>query len=81
MVNYKNECSVLFFFVNEQEKLVKFNYERPQYVDDITLNLEARNNAEDILKKKLHGAKELIAIGIARSQKQHDEILKEIRGN
>jgi len=80
MVDYNIECSVLFFFLNKEDKVLMFNYERPRHVDDITLNIEAEINAQDMLKKELQGAKELIAIGIARSKKQHDEMLKEISG-
>ncbi|WP_423189416.1 hypothetical protein ACO1PF_00445 [Alkalibacterium sp. f15] len=78
MIDYNKECSVLFFFLDKQGQLLKFNYQRPQHVDDNTLNIEAEYNAQDMIKKELHGAKELIAIGIARSEKQHDEMLEEI---
>lgn len=80
MIDYKKACSVIFFFSNDKGQLLKFNYERPRHLDDATLNAEAEINANDMLKKELHGAKELVAIGIARSKKQHDEMLKQISG-
>lgn len=79
MVDFSKFCSVLFFLENEQEELIIMNYERPQYVDDYELNEEAKVNAKDMIKKKLNGAKELVAIAIARSEIQHKDIMNKAR--
>ena len=75
MIDYMKECSVLFFFANDKGKVDMMHYERPQYVDDYTLNKEANENAKDMLNKKLNGAEELVAIAIARSEMQHKDIM------
>lgn len=75
MIDYMKQCSVMFFFANDKGKVDMMHYERPQYVDDYTLNEEAKENAKDMLKKNLNGAKELIAIAIARSEMQHKDIM------
>ena len=77
MIDYTKQCSVLFFFANEKGKVDMMHYERPQYVDDYTLNEEAKENAKDMLKKKLNGANELVAIAIARSEMQHKDIMNQ----
>lgn len=79
MVDFSKCCSILFFLENEQEELIMMNYERPQYVDDYQLNEEAKVNAKDMIKKKLNGAKELVAIAIARSEIQHKDIMNKAR--
>lgn len=79
MVNYSRDCRVLFFFSDNKGKAVMMNYERPQHVDDRTLNVEAEINAKDMIKRKLNGAKELLAIGIARTESQHKDIMDEFR--
>ncbi|CDO04295.1 hypothetical protein BN988_02849 [Oceanobacillus picturae] len=79
MVDYNNYCSVLFFFENEEGKGIIMNYERSQSVDDNTLTEEAKNNAKDMIKKKLNGANELVAIAIARSEMQHKDIMNKAK--
>lgn len=78
MVNFSKDCSVLFFFESEEGKLITLKYERPQILDDNTLNKEAKKNAEDMIKKKLYGAKELIAIAIARNEAQRKDIMNKV---
>jgi len=79
MVDYSKYCSVLFFFENEEEKVSIMNYERPQIIDDYTLTEEAKVNAEDMIRRKLNGAKELMAIAIARSEIQHKDIMNKAK--
>jgi len=79
MVDYRKFCSVLFFFENEKDELVMMHYERPQYVDDHTLNEEAKVNAKDMIEKKMQGAKELLAIAISRSEIQYKEIMNKAK--
>lgn len=79
MVDYSKYCSVLFFFENEEGKGIIMNYERHQSVDDHTLTKEAKINAKDMVKKKLNGAEELVAIAIARSEVQHKDIMNKAR--
>lgn len=79
MVDFSKDCSVLFFFENEEGKGIIMNYERHQSVDDYTLTEEAKINAKDMVKKKLNGAKELVAIAIARSEVQHKDIMNKAR--
>lgn len=78
MVDFSKDCSVLFFFKTEEGEATMLHYERPQYVDDATLDKEARTNANDMLKKKLGGVKELIAIAIARTEIQRKDIMNQI---
>ena len=78
MVDFSKNCSVLFFFENEEGEATMFHYERPQFIDDATLDKEARINANDMLKKKLGGAKEIIGIAIARSEAQRKDIMNQI---
>lgn len=79
MVDYSKYCSILFFFENEEGEAIIMNYERHQSVDDYTLTEEAKINAKDMVKKKLNGAKELVAIAIARSEMQHKDIMNKAK--
>ena len=79
MIDYSKECRVMFFFDNGTDTLLVMHYERPQYVDDITLNEEAKENAKDMIKKNLNGAKELMAIGIARSEIQWKDMMNQAK--
>lgn len=81
MIDFSKDCSVLFFFEKEdkEDELVMMHYERPQHVDDYTLNEEAKVNAKDMIEKKLQGAKELVAIAIARSEMQHKDIMNKAK--
>lgn len=79
-IDYSKECLVIFVFSNDNGESFAMHYRRPQDADNLTLNLEAEKNAEDMIEKSLNGAKELIAIGIARSQEEHEEIEKQLRG-
>lgn len=81
LVDFSKDCSILFFFDVGEGESIMMHYERPQYMDDHTLNDEAKTNAKDIIEKNLHGAKELIAIGIARSEIQRKDILNKINKN
>lgn len=79
MVDFGEKCSVLFFFENKNGEIISMKYERPQAIDDYKLNAEAKVNANDMIKKKLYGAKELVAIGIARSEMQYKNIINKAR--
>lgn len=37
-VDYRKECLVVFYFVNEKNKLLELFYNRPKHVDDVALN-------------------------------------------
>lgn len=77
-IDFNKLCSVLFFFITEDGKSIMIHYERPQFIDDVTLGEEARINANDMLEKKHGGAKELIGIAIARSEEQRKELMDKI---
>ncbi|MEF3330551.1 hypothetical protein [Oceanobacillus oncorhynchi] len=79
VLDFSKYCSVIFFLADNKRRVFVMNYERPQYLDDIQLNKEAENNAKDMIKRNLNGAKELIAIGIARSEMQRQEIINEAK--
>lgn len=79
-IDYSKECLVLFVFLDDKDEYVTMHYRRPQIVDDLTINMEAENNAKDIIKKKTNGAKELIAIGVARNKQQQDDMEKQLSG-
>lgn len=79
MVDFGEKCSVLFFFENKDGEGITMKYERSQAVDDYTLTAEAKVNANDMIKKKLNGAKELVAIAIARSEMQYKDIMNKAR--
>ena len=44
-----------------------------------TLTEEAKENAKDMIKKNLNGAKELMAVGIARSEIQWKDMMNQAK--
>ena len=78
-MDFTKNCIVNFLFLTDENEGFVDQYERPLSIDDQTLKKEAQAKAKDRLLKKTNGEKELISVYIARSQKQLDGFLKEVK--
>lgn len=74
-INFDVNCTVLIICKsNKNNQDMIFHYERPQFMQDDILTEEANKNFEDMKKRKLRNVDELLAIFIARTQEQYDNI-------